>query len=59
VQTVAGLLQLQTLMYNEKAPDDGHRVNILNPSYREVGIDVYFDAAHHTMWFTQDFGLAA
>ena len=44
-------------MYNEVAPYDGHRLNILNRHYRDVGIDIYMDAAHHKMWLTQDFGL--
>ena len=54
-----GLQTLEREMYNEKPPMDGHRQNILNRTYREVGIDVYFDWAHHKMWYTQDFGRAA
>jgi uncharacterized protein YkwD len=54
-----GLLVLEREMYAEKAPNNGHRLNILNKNYRQVGIDVYFDAAHGKMWFTQDFGQPA
>jgi uncharacterized protein YkwD len=50
-----GLLQMEKFMYNEVAPNDGHRLNILG-SYKNVGIDVYFDPVHHIMWYTQDFG---
>jgi hypothetical protein len=46
-------------MYNEVAPNDAHRVNILSTTYREVGIDIYMDNVHHKLWMTQDFGLAA
>jgi uncharacterized protein YkwD len=54
--TQAGVVTLQKLMYNEKPPNDGHRHNILNKSYRDVGIDVYMDKAHHKVWLTTDFG---
>jgi uncharacterized protein YkwD len=43
--TLDGVLYLQRIMYNEVAPNDGHRVNILNPTYREDGVDVDFDTA--------------
>ena len=46
-------------MYNEVPPNDGHRVNILSHTFRQVGIDVYYDARHHKLWFTQDFGVRA
>jgi uncharacterized protein YkwD len=54
-----GLRSLERDMYNEKAPDNGHRLNILDKSFRNVGIDVYFDKKHNKMWFTQDFGQPA
>ena len=54
--TKNGIFYLQRVMYNEKAPNDGHRVNILSSTYTEVGIDVYFDVKHNKVWFTQDFG---
>jgi uncharacterized protein YkwD len=55
--SVPALLVLQRKMYNERPPQDtGHRLNILSTRARQVGIDVYYDAKHHTIWFTQDFG---
>jgi uncharacterized protein YkwD len=58
-ETNSGMAQLQHEMYTEKAPNDGHRQNILSRSYRQVGIDIYFDKTHRKMWFTQDFGQPA
>jgi uncharacterized protein YkwD len=46
-------------MYYEKAPNDGHRRNILNPAYRDVGISVVQDFVHHRIWLTVDFGTPA
>lgn len=54
--SVSGALLLQRMMYNEQPPEDGHRLNILNPHYRNIGVDVLFDHAHHKMWLTTDFG---
>ena len=54
-----GMVYLEREMYREKAPDNGHRLNILDHSFRNVGIDVYFDKTHNKMWFTQDFGQPA
>jgi uncharacterized protein YkwD len=54
--TTSGILALERTMYNEKAPNNGHRLNILSTRARQVGIDVYYDARHHKVWFTQDFG---
>jgi uncharacterized protein YkwD len=54
-----GLRSLERDMYNEKAPNNGHRLNILDRSFRNVGIDVYFDKSNGKMWFTQDFGQPA
>ena len=58
-QTQSGLNYLEREMYHEKAPDNGHRLNILDKHFRNIGIDVYFDKKHHKMWFTQDFGQPA
>lgn len=52
----AGVIQLEKMMYNEKPWNDGHRVNILNRHFRNVGIDVYLDYKHHRVWVTTDFG---
>jgi uncharacterized protein YkwD len=57
--TSSGILALEKEMYHEVAPNDGHRVNILSRSYTQVGIDVVYDAHHHKLWFTQDFGAPA
>lgn len=48
--------QLETMMYNEKAPNDGHRRNILNTHFTNVGVDIYLDQPHHKMWLTTDYG---
>jgi uncharacterized protein YkwD len=54
--TTTALLSLEVQMYNEVAPNNGHRLNILSKNFTEVGIDVYWDTHNHKMWFTQDFG---
>jgi uncharacterized protein YkwD len=54
--TVNGAYELQRMMYNETPPNDGHRRNILDTHYVDVGIDIYFDHVHNKMWLTQDFG---
>lgn len=54
--TTAGVIQLEKMMYNERPPNDGHRVNILSSHFRDVGVDVYLDAKHHKVWLTTDFG---
>jgi uncharacterized protein YkwD len=54
-----GVKALETMMYNEKPPNDGHRQNILSPHFTNVGIDVYFDKVNHKVWLTQDFGSPA
>ena len=51
-----GVVTLEKLMYNERPPNDGHRLNILNRKFRNVGVDVYIDRAHHKVWLTTDFG---
>ncbi len=57
--TATGILALEKEMYHEVAPNDGHRVNILSRSFTQVGIDVFYDARHQKLWFTQDFGAPA
>jgi uncharacterized protein YkwD len=53
----AGAQQLETIMYNEPANDpNNHRANILRPTFRDVGIDIYFDQANKKLWLTADFG---
>jgi uncharacterized protein YkwD len=52
----SGVLAVQKAMYNEKPPDDGHRRNILNKSFVDVGIDVINDSTHGKVWLVTDFG---
>jgi len=52
----SGVLAVQRAMYNEKPPNDGHRRNILNKSFVDVGIDVINDSAHGKVWLVTDFG---
>jgi uncharacterized protein YkwD len=54
--TQTGAVTLEALMYNERPPNDGHRLNILNSHYRNVGVDVWVDLTHHKIWLTTDFG---
>jgi uncharacterized protein YkwD len=54
-RTTAGANSLQSAMYNEKPPNDGHRLNILSRSVRFVGVDVLIDARTGKLWLTQDF----
>jgi uncharacterized protein YkwD len=41
-------------MYNEKAPNDGHRRNILSSGFTMIGIDAIRDGKG-AVWLTQDF----
>ena len=50
----ASAVGLTQMMLNEKAPDDGHRKNILNSGYTRIGIAILRDAKG-TLWLTQDF----
>jgi uncharacterized protein YkwD len=52
----AGVLELEKMMYNEHAPNNGHRLNILSKHFHNVGVDVFMDKAHHKVWLTTDFG---
>jgi uncharacterized protein YkwD len=45
-------------MLNEKAPDDGHRRNILSSGYTHIGIAVHRDSSG-SVWLTQDFAALA
>jgi uncharacterized protein YkwD len=54
--STGGVLAMQRMMYNEKPPDDGHRQNILNKAYLDVGIDVINDLVHGKVWLVTDFG---
>jgi uncharacterized protein YkwD len=52
----SGVLAVQKAMYDEKPPDDGHRQNILNSKFVDVGIDVINDSEHGKVWLVTDFG---
>jgi uncharacterized protein YkwD len=52
----SGVLAVQKAMYNEKPPNDGHRQNILNSKFDDVGIDVINDSVHGKVWLVTDFG---
>jgi uncharacterized protein YkwD len=55
VMTRSGAVQLQQMMYHEKPPNDGHRVNILSTHFRNVGVNAYLDSKNHKVWLTTDF----
>lgn len=52
----AGALALETSMYDETPPNDGHRRNILSTTFVDVGVDVIDDSTHGRIWLTTDFG---
>lgn len=54
-RTVSGANGLETTMYNEQPPNDGHRLNILSTAVHYVGIDIYLDANTGKLWLTEDF----
>jgi uncharacterized protein YkwD len=53
-RTTNGALGLETAMYNERPPNDGHRLNILSTAVHYVGIDIYLDS-RGKLWLTEDF----
>lgn len=54
-RTVHGALALHTMMINETAPNDGHKVNKLDPKFTELGVDVYLDPTTGKLWLTEDY----
>ena len=54
-QTVAGALALRTMMINETAPNDDHRVNKLNPNSTALGVSVLIDPGTGKLWLTEDY----
>ena len=54
-QSSRGAGSLETAMYGERPPADGHRLNILSRSVHYVGIDTYIDAHTGKIWLTEDF----
>lgn len=55
-RSLNGARTLESMMYNERPPNDGHRLNILSSSFRNVGIDVLIDPRTGKLWLTEDFG---
>ncbi|MHA3702860.1 CAP domain-containing protein [Jatrophihabitans sp. YIM 134969] len=53
--TSAGAQEMQTKMYQEVPPNDGHRQNILSGTARHVGVAVLVDSRGQ-LWLTTDFG---
>ncbi len=41
-------------MLNEKAPNDGHRQNLLSSTFHRVGVGIYIDSKG-VVWVTEDF----
>jgi uncharacterized protein YkwD len=56
IMTNTGVQQLEKIMYAEVPPNNGHKLNILNTHYTNLGVDVYLDKTHHKIWLTVDFG---
>ena len=56
--STGGAIALEQDMYAE-GPGGGHYDNIVNSSFRDIGIDVWFDNVHHKLWLTEDFGAPA
>jgi uncharacterized protein YkwD len=55
----AGAQSIETSMYNEVPPNDGHRLNILSTSFTQVGVGIVLDQVNHKLWLTEDFGTPA
>lgn len=53
-QIVAAANGLTDLMLAEQAPNDGHRKNLLNAGFKQIGLAVTRDTTGK-VWFTQDF----
>lgn len=51
----SGVMAMEFAMYAE-GPSGGHYQNMMSSTYRDVGVSVYMDSAHHTAWLTIDFG---
>jgi len=54
-RTVAGALTLHTMMINETAPNDDHKVNKLDPKFNALGVDVLLDPTTGKLWLTEDY----
>jgi uncharacterized protein YkwD len=49
------LEQMESLFFNEQAPNDGHRQNILNPSHNRVGVGLTTTLPGNRVACTQEF----
>jgi uncharacterized protein YkwD len=47
---------IESMFFNETPPNDGHRQNILNGSFHQIGIGCVINNATGVYWWTQDFG---
>ncbi len=50
-----GAIALEKMMFNETAPNNGHRLNILSRTFKDVGIDILLESRTGKLWMTQDF----
>jgi uncharacterized protein YkwD len=53
--SLAGILAMHTGMYNEVAPNNYHRRNILGTTFRDAGVDIVMDGLHQRAWITEEF----
>jgi uncharacterized protein YkwD len=49
-----GVQEIEKAMLAERAPDDGHRLNLLSTSFHRIGVGIYLDARGY-VWITEDF----
>ena len=47
---------IESMFFNETPPNDGHRQNILNGNFHQIGIGCVINNATGVYWWTQDFG---
>jgi len=49
-----GVQRIEQAMLAEQPPDNGHRLNLLSPSFHRIGVGVSIDARGY-VWITEDF----
>ena len=47
---------IESMFFNETPPNDGHRQNILNASFHQIGVGCVINNSTGVYWWTQDFG---
>src|SRR5262249_52456699 len=47
---------IESMFFNETPPNDGHRQNILNASFHQIGVGCVVNNATGVYWWTQDLG---